>query len=386
MGIETALVGGGLALAGSFLGGQANKSAAQTSADAQRQAASTSADAQVRAAQIAAEQAKFRPVGVTTGFGTSNFTMNPETGQLEAAGYTLTPEMQALRNKMIAQASAYDPTQVSQAAQPLYGGASSLFNLGQQYLATSPEAAAQQYMQQQRGLLSASREQQLATIRNQLAQSGRAGLSVGGTEAGNIQASNPELQAYYNALAQQEAQLAANADLYGQQRTQFGAGLFGTGANLLSQVPALTNAGYSPLQTQLGLASSIESLGQDSLNLGAQLGGRAAQAGGTAAQALLQGGMGAAQTLQAGQTAAARTTQLANQYSPTGAALTGLGQQIATPGNALGSWFNSMISTPKTGQTTNWFGATVNDPTYGAGTAYNNMTSGEIANMQQYGI
>lgn len=379
--------GAAAAVAGAVITSQAMGSAASKSASAQTQAAQTSADAQVQAAQIAAEQAKFRPVGVTTGFGSSNFKIDPETGYLTEAGYTLTPEMQALRNKMIAQAGAYDPTQVGQAAQPLYGGASSLFNLGQQYLATSPEAAAQQYMQQQRGLLSASREQQLATIRNQLAQSGRAGLSFGGTESGNIQASNPELQAYYNALAQQEAQLAANADLYGQQRTQFGAGLFGTGANLLSQVPALTSAGYSPLQTQLGLASSVENLGQESLNLGAQLGGRAAQAGGTAARALLQGGMGAAQTLQAGQVGAARTMQQANQYSPVGAALTGIGQQLGAGGQSqLGSWFNNMISTPKTGQTTNWFGGTINDPTYGAGTAYSNMTPSEVSNMQMYGI
>lgn len=31
-------------------------------------------------------------------------------------------------------------------------------------------------------------------------------------------------------------------------------------------------------------------------------------------------------------------------------------------------------------------GNVVPDPTYGAGNAYNNMTLGEIANMQQYGV
>lgn len=31
-------------------------------------------------------------------------------------------------------------------------------------------------------------------------------------------------------------------------------------------------------------------------------------------------------------------------------------------------------------------GNIIKDPTYGAGDAYSNMTSGEIANMQQYGV
>ena len=59
----------------------------------------------------------------------------------------------------------------------------------------------------------------------------------------------------------------------------------------------------------------------------------------------------------------------------------GLGQ-IAGVSNTLGGYW----STPTTGQTTNAFGMTVNDPTYGAGTAYSNMTSGEISNMQMYGV
>ena len=64
----------GANLLGGYMQGQAAKSAAQTSADAQLQAA-----------RIAAEEARFRPVGVTTRFGTSQFTTSPE-GRVIGAG------------------------------------------------------------------------------------------------------------------------------------------------------------------------------------------------------------------------------------------------------------------------------------------------------------
>ena len=41
---------------------------------------------------------------------------------------------------------------------------------------------------------------------------------------------------------------------------------------------------------------------------------------------------------------------------------------------------------PGLGQTTNSFGKVIADPTYGTGNAYSNMTPGELANMQQYGV
>jgi hypothetical protein len=298
---------------------QANKSAASTAADAQRYAADQAAQAQ-----------QFRPIGVTTGFGSSQFTQGPYGP--ESASYTLTPEMAAIRDRLLSQAGAYRPEDIGAAAQPLMGGAQGLFSLGQQYLATSPQQAAQDYLTQQRALLAPSQEAALTRVRSGLFGSGRGGLGVQ-TGTGSAP-SNPELQAYYNALAQQEAQLAANADLYGQQRTQFGAGLLGTGGQLLGQVPALTTAGYGPLQTQLGLAGTVESLGQNALDIGAQLGGRTATAGQGVGQSLLSGGL-----------AAAKTQYGANAYSPLGASLTGLGSSI-NPGttNQLGNWFNNMIN------------------------------------------
>ena len=49
----------------------------QDQADAQREAAQTAANAQLQAARLAAEEARFRPVGVTTRFGQSQFGYDP---------------------------------------------------------------------------------------------------------------------------------------------------------------------------------------------------------------------------------------------------------------------------------------------------------------------
>ena len=41
---------------------------------------------------------------------------------------------------------------------------------------------------------------------------------------------------------------------------------------------------------------------------------------------------------------------------------------------------------PGLGETTNSFGKVIPDPTYGNGTAYNNMSSGEMSNMMANGV
>ena len=161
-------------------------------------------------------------------------------------------------------------------------------------------------MQQQQDLLAPSRERQMAQLQNQLFQQGRSGLSVGATGmrpsgASGLGATTPEMEAYYNALAQQDAQLATQAQAEGQRNVAFGAGLFGTGANMLNQYQTGQVGALSPFTTYLGAGSTIESLGQQPLDIGAQLGGRAATAGANVGQSLLTGGMSAAAARQAGQ-------------------------------------------------------------------------------------
>jgi hypothetical protein len=339
-----------LAIGGSLLGGLLGGSSA-------RRAAQTQADAQTRAAQLAAEEARFRPVGITTRFGTSQFETDPQ-GRVSGASYTLDPQLAAMQDRFLGLAGGGlgQAEQAQQQFAPLGQAAQGLFGLGQQYLAQSPQEAAQQYMMGQQNLLAPSRARQFAQLQNQLFQTGRGGLSVGATGerpsgAAGLGAANPEMEAYYNALAQQDAALAANAMQAGQQQTAFGAGLFGTGGNLLTQGYGGQAAALGPYQAYLQGATGLEALGQAPLDIGAQLGGRMANP--TGAQALLQGGMGAAQSQFA-----------ANAYNPFATALTGLSQNPALR-NVTGSGLQAAFSQTALGGSG-----------FGTGLAYGNQDIG----------
>jgi hypothetical protein len=105
-----------------------------------------------------------------------------------------------------------------------------------------------------------------------LFQTGRGGLATGGTVAGNMQQTNPELAAYYNAIANQDLQLAGQAEQAAQQRIGFGTGLFGQGAGFLGTEAQGRAGAFSPLQTQLGISSQVENMAQMPYQLGIQLG------------------------------------------------------------------------------------------------------------------
>jgi hypothetical protein len=298
-------------LAGGLLGG----SSARRAAEAQSRA-------QIESARIAAEEARFRPVGITTRFGQSQFQTGPE-GRVTGASYTLDPQLAAMQDRFLGLAGG-GLTQAEQAQQqfaPLQGAGQSLFGLGQQYLAQSPQEAAQQYMAGQQNLLAPSRERQFAQLQNQLFNTGRGGLAVGATGerpggGAGLGAANPEMEAYYNALAQQDAALAAQAQQAGMDQTRFGAGLFGLGGELLRGGYQGQVAALSPYEAYLKGATGLETLGQSALDIGAQLGGRMANPAG--AQALLQGG-----------TAAAGTQARADAYNPFATALVNASQNPA---------------------------------------------------------
>lgn len=401
MPITAALIGGGASLLGGLFGGSSARRAAQTQADAQ-----------TRAAQLAAEEARFRPVGVTTRFGASNFTTDAN-GRVSGAGYTLDPQLAGYQNRFLGLAG-QGLTQAEQAQQqfaPLQGAAQGLFGLGQQYLtqpadqrlggianqylgaqpnfgvgqigqrllgqgqdqqlldiarqqfgavptdigargaeflrqgqdqqitdiarqqfnavptdigargaeflrqgqdqqlidiarqqlgpsvgaqaltslgqqyvAQTPQEAAQQFMSQQQNLLAPSRERQFAQLQNQLFNTGRGGLAVGATGerpsgAAGLGAASPELEAYYNAIAQQDAGLAAQAQQAGQQQSAFGAGLLsqgqalgqsqlGFGADLLARQQA---AEAARVGLGAGLTAQQQALGQSQIGFGADL-------------------------------------------------------------------------------------------------------------------
>ena len=324
MPVTAALITGGAGLLGSAMQSRSNRKAAQAAADAQ-----------IAAARIAAEEARFRPVGITTRFGQSQFTTGKD-GRVSGASYTLAPELRDYQNRLMELAGTTGLDYLSQmpaAYAPLPGAAERLFSLGERYLAESPADVAQRYMTSQLDILAPQRERQLAALRNQEFQTGRTGLAVGATgfrPGGGVglSATNPEMEAYYNAIAQQDAELAARAQTEGQRQLAFGTTLFGTGGDIMGRYQQGLLGGIVPLQGYLGAASDIEALGRQPLDIGASLGGGSA----AASQALLQGGLGAAQTMQA-----------ANALNPTASFLQGLGsnQQLTS---ALGNYASNLFS------------------------------------------
>jgi hypothetical protein len=292
-----------------------------------KEAAETQANAQVRAAQIAADAARFRPVGVTTRFGSSNFTTDAA-GNVIGAGYTPSAEITGYQNRLrtVAGQGMTDIEGARAAYQPLTGAAQSLFGLGQGYLAKTPEQAAQDYISKQTALLTPSRENQLAELRNRQFQTGRGGAAT--AQGGSLMNTNPEMAAYYNSLAQQDLVLAAQADEEARRRISYGAGLFDTGANLQGRFYTGQTAAYSPFATAMDTSSGLESLAQVPLTLGTSIGAKTTASAAEAGRLTSQGITSAAQTMAP-----------ANAYSGTGNLLRGVGESTNVAGllnNAFG--------------------------------------------------
>lgn len=232
------LISGGLNLAGGLLQGS-------TSQDAARQLAAQSA----ALAEKTLQMGKFQPVGVTTRFGTSSFTTDPVTGAITPS-YTLSPE-----------AKAYQDALSGMATQGLTAG-QGIMNLGQQYVGESPEAVRNRYVATQRALLAPGQEQTLAAIRARQAATGRGGLATGATspEAGGLMATNPEMAAYYNSLAQTERQLAANAETQYQNQVNFGTGLLGQATTPFTNVFGAQRGVEAAAQQPLELSTNFANL------------------------------------------------------------------------------------------------------------------------------
>jgi len=277
---QLGLVQGGLGLLGGVLGGN-------TAAGARSQAAQQYA----KSAQQGANMASFRPVGTTTTFGTSNFQIDPLTGQLTSAGYQLSPQLQAYQD------------QIMGSNRQSLNDATTLQNLGRQYIAQDPNQVASNWYNQQQALLAPSRDTESARLANQLQQTGRTGVSV--AQGGNLQAANPETAALANARAMADAQMAANAQTYGQQQVGFGQGL-------------LSNA-YQPFNAGLTTASNVEALGQQPFTLSSNLANLSSTAGARAGQ-ILATGMGNSISSQ----------QAANSYNPWATAVQGVASNPLT--------------------------------------------------------
>lgn len=260
-------------LVGDLLGGITGRDetidAANQAAAAQRQAALGSV---------------FRPVGMTTRFGTSKFGYTDVGGipRVSSAEYQVSPELRAIQDYLMGYSQqALTPFGESQAAARQIGaGGSQLFGLGQQYLATSPETARQQFFNEQMALLQPARQAEEQRLASSVFGRGRAGLNIGGVQ--------PELGALASARRLQELQLAAQAEQAAQQRQQFGAGLINQGVGLFSQQYGIPTQALAPIQGLLGAVGTIEQLGQQPFQLGLQVGSAGQPGASTAAGMLSQ--------------------------------------------------------------------------------------------------
>lgn len=298
------LLGGALGLGGAYLQGNAATNAANTNANAQ-----------IEAAKIAADAAKFRPIGITTRFGSSNFTKDAN-GNVTGAGYNLSPEMLAQQNQLMG-ISGNALTQFGNAqtaTAPMGDAAGRMMTLGNQYLATSPQAQAQKYMAEQQALLATGRERDLNQMLTGEFNRGTYGLSTGGTSTG-MNGANPRLEAMFNAQRQQDLGLASQATQGGMDYAKFGAGMVGSGGDMLRGMYGVQSAAYDPYKTALGGATMIEGLGQNALDSGVNMGKMTSNA---------QSG----QLLAQGMSNAANTMQQANSYSPWGGLLSGASNQM----------------------------------------------------------
>lgn len=217
-------------------------------------AARESAQSNIEAAKIAAEAAKFKPYSIATGFGSSWFDENKQ-----EAGYQLDPTLEAFRNAM-------------------YGGAGEF--MGQ--IQSDPTKAAQAYYDQQMALQQGSRGAEDIALRQQQLQRGRIGLGLSGEAMGAGAGTgyvNPEQYQRDLARAQADRELAASSTQLAQ-----------------ADIDRAISRGTGLLQTGLG----IEEYGLKPLQIGADIGNRAATAGANQASQLMAGGQAAAQANLAG--------------------------------------------------------------------------------------
>jgi hypothetical protein len=264
-----------------------------TGASSTRRAAEQAAEQQAAAGRQAANIAAFRPVGMTSRFGTSRFGVTDVGGvpRVTSAEYEVAPELRAIQDRLMGLTGGAVTTaeQAQAAAQPLGQAALGLFGLGQQYLAQSPEELRQRYFSQQQALLAQPRAAEEARLASGVFGRGRAGLNIGTT-------GQPELAALANARRQQDLALAAQAEQGAQQQLGFGSSLFGTGASLLGQQYAIPTQALAPLSSLLGTVGTVEQLGQQPFQMGLAV-GSAAQPGAQAGAGLLGAGLSqAAQT------------------------------------------------------------------------------------------
>jgi hypothetical protein len=295
MPITAAVITGGAGLLGGYMGSKATKDAS----NAQLQAGREANAANLEAARIAAEAARFKPYSITSGFGRGFFDTEKGT-----AGYTIDPRLASFRDTLYGQAE------------------QTMGSMG------TPEEVAQQYYQQQMGLLAPQRTQEDIMARERGLQTGRIGLGVsaGYGGAGDVSGMlNPDDFARMRARELSNAQIANESTTYGQSLID----------KLIARGTGLFTAG-----------AGVEQLGMSPLTMGADIGNKASVSQGQQANALLQGGMsGSRAMLDAGSSAA--------QYRLAGGLGTAGG--IMEAGRTIGGMFTQQPQQPVNNSTSSYY-------------------------------
>lgn len=202
--------------------------------------------------------AGFTPYSIRSGIATSTVDPNART-----ATYTLTPEMQAFRDRYYAGATAALPTAESAA----YG--EQVRNYGQNLFA---EAAGmdtgqmtQDYFNQQQALLEPARAQESSRLNDLMFSKGTLGAGVG-MGGGYV---NPQQYALAQAREQQNAALALSAEdraraIQTAQLAQAG-NIYGLGQSYLTDP-------YNTANTIMGYGTGIENLGANTMAQGLNTG------------------------------------------------------------------------------------------------------------------
>lgn len=280
---------------GDLLGSVVTGGAGLLGAQQDKKAKEAYAAALVAAGERAAKQMQFQPIGMTTRFGSTTTPTYDENGRLTGFGYKAAEDIAAQRDRLLSLSNEALPT------------------------TTNLTQATQDYYNQLQSLQNPQREQQLAGIMSNLQATGRGGLAFGATTgtggANALAATNPELAAYYNALAQQQSQQALTAQDIAQQRL---ANQIATSGTLFTQAGALETAAQQPLNIGLNI-------------------GQTATAGSTnAAKQQYQAAADAANLIASGQLAQNAAIQQGIAGVTNSGAVQGL---LSKAGNYLGSLF-----------------------------------------------
>lgn len=280
----------GANLLGGFLGGRS-----------QERAAESTAQAQLEAARIGA---RFRPVGVTTGFGEASFEVepdfipqidpqtgepvlnaqgepimvsNPDAGFLSEASYTLSPELQQQQEGLMSALpialnrarDAFITTPYQDLSQEYLGRAQTMLP----QITLDPTQAAMERTQRLQALQAPGRAEAQEALFSNLAAKGLTGLGV---TTGTGATVNPYMAALQEAQAQEDARIASEsldrsrrdiaADL------ELAGGLLGSAQQLEEYGFARPGQALSPYRDALAQAVEIEGLGQQALDIGTALG------------------------------------------------------------------------------------------------------------------